>query len=275
MPGCIRYASALRGRSAISRVCPEAKVELNVANRSRDEHSLNLKGILMSTASENGDIFCFRTHPLRHHVMWTKTTSLLSTLPQIRPAQIAVEVVDGNLDANFELSDVNGASRARHVLPRWFVQSIEWAHEARQESVSGLQVVVKPPQEALALDFQDLRTVFVLSYGIDFMDRGNSGSSRRDGPPAHAYTSFAEGVESWFYTLDPASPQILQHWSIPRYVWTVREEMQRLLASSETWRVDVKFMAAIAKNRRRKWQSSLLKALTVNGERTMFLSHLD
>lgn len=163
---------------------------------------------------------------------------------------------------------VSQDDKAQHKLPRWLTKSIEWARDAREESLSGLKVTVKPPQEALSIDLQSLHTLFLLSYGIEILDPESGDEHGR--PHKHTYTSSLEGFESRFYILDPSQAQILQCWNIPPYVWAVREEILRLLEPSETWAVDVKFMAAIGKEKSRNKNSLLVRAPTARHERTHF-----
>lgn len=230
--------------TAIRAVCPKSRAVYDEAESARDD-GVRLQRSLVSLVSPGNDIFCFRMEPWAFGTArsWHSTRSLLMIAPQLRPTQIAIEIFHQESEAIFKLVDLQGS--AQHNLPRGFTKSIEWARDARDEDRSGLRVFVKPPQEALALDFRDLRTMFVLSYGITTIDPRFTGNNAC--LPTGLSTSSAEGLESLFYILDPGSAEVLQHWSIPEYAWATRKLLQNLMNSTESWQVDVNFMAAIRK----------------------------
>lgn len=258
----------LRSRRVIHLVCPESKAVVN-RGIGLDDGRVYLKGGSLTPASQKNDIFCFQS-PLkdcssRHEHM--STAKLFFVRPQIRPAQIAIELMYGDESdsvSNFAMMN-NGDLELR--LPRWFTKSIEWAHDAKEESSTGVQVLVKPPQSSLGIDLQDLHTVFILSYGITFLNPHSSGKDKH--LLENSYTKLVEGFESRFYILDPDSSEVLQHWSIPSYVWAARAKIDRLFNQSASWKIQVKIMAAIGKTSS-KYDTSLVKVPTVEIERELF-----
>lgn len=187
-----------------------------------------------------------------------KTTNLFLTRPQVRPAQIAIEIMYDDNECIYTFG-VDRSRTIRQFLPRWFSKSVEWARDAKEDIGTGFQVATKPPQASLAIDLQDLHTVFVLSYGITVDNPqicGNVGD-----PPVNFHNAVFEGFESRFYVIDPDSVESLQYWDIPPYAWAIRQEIEGLFNRSASWKVHVKFMAAIPKSLPRS-QRSLLKALS-------------
>lgn len=269
IPGSIRYKTALKPSVAIRLACPESKAVFDrVASSSGGR--VELKSGSRAPACLQNDIFCFRSHhksrPLGSHM--ADTTGLFLVRPQIRPAQIAIEILyddESHSKSNFRITDYGILEQC---LPRWFAKSIEWAHDAKEESSTGPQVLVKPPQESLAIDLQDVHTIFILSYGIMLLSPLPNGNAKT--LPTNFNNGLVAGLESHFYILDPDSAVILQHWDIPPYVWAARREVEGLFNASESWKVNVKFMVAIERRGFTKHQSSLVKVPTVDDEQETF-----
>lgn len=261
IPGCVRYKATLELPKAIRLACPESRAIFDRAASLLND-GLKLKDHWMAPVSPADDIFCFRSDRKalldRDEKEWVTTTKLFLTRPQVRPAQIAIEILYDDIGriGNF---GVDGSGNIENYLPSWFKKTVEWARDAREESSTGLRVSMKPPQESLAIDVQDLHTVFVLSYGITVLNTQVCGNGL--GPPVNCHNTMVEGFESRFYVLDPDSVESLRYWDIPPYAWAIREEIEAQINPSESWKVDVKFLAAIPKSFPR-FQPSLLKAPT-------------
>lgn len=277
IPDYVRYEAALKFVASLRLVCPESRAVVDRVASLRS-NVVGLKGGPRAPASLENDIFCFRSLPkayfgfLEGTLDWTDTTRLLVMRPHIRPAQIAIEIMlhdtwycVANFTVNFT---VNASGSLLLCLPRGFAKTIEWARIAKEESSLGRQVAVKPPQEPLAVDLQDLHTVFILSYGITVVNPQASGNSDNI-LPTHFYNTLVEGLESRFYVLDPDAAEVLQHWDIPPYVWNARQKIDQLFNLSASWKVDVKLMAAIGETFSRN-HTSILTVPTADFERQIF-----
>lgn len=267
VPGCRRYRGFFWTSIPLKQVCPESRAVFDSMERELKSRGVRLKGNLLPPVDFDSAICCFRAAQGDKR---NETPNLLTTRPQVSPTQIAIEVMDDQ-QTNFTLNE--DRTEARQRLPRWLTKAMEWGRDEKEEEVSGVHTTVRPPQDALAIDLKNLKTVFVLSYGIQPKDDdGNLTKDLQKGrAPSQVYTKMVDGMESYFYGLDPNDDNVLKYWDIPDYVWLVRTEIQRLLESSEAWKVEVRLMAAASKKPLLSRSSSVLQAPKATTEITSML----
>lgn len=83
--------------------------------------------------------------------------------------------------------------------------ALRWGRETREEKVSGKPTAIKPPPESLAVNLENLKTIFLVTYGTLY--RKQEGDSEAEFkpqmiPPSHC-TGMASGIESDIFILDP------------------------------------------------------------------------
>lgn len=263
MPGCRKYNRFFHFATPLNSVCPESQGVVQRYKKKQREKGLVFKKGCRARVHESHDIFCFRGEAWRMPLFFPgpKTTCLLTTRPRLAPTSIAIELVVDKRP-NFVLGegeDDDHHDQATERFPPWLKKALEWGREAKEEEASGVKVAIKPPEDSLAINLKDLKTIFLLSYGIKHqeeeeeedqdVDQGekNPGAASKPRPvPAHHYTDIADGMESYFYILDPQD-QVMKHWDVPDYISPIVKETQRFIGSSDVWKVNVKLMARVFK----------------------------
>lgn len=253
LPGCRKYYTFFRrANHGLSRVCPESRA---VVQKYRQDwvrrDTVRPKGKTLPPIDSCRDIFTFRIPK------WPHEASLITTRPTVAPTRIAIEVLEGQVP-NFGFTSPNPASWSKSNNPA-LAAALDWGRDAKEEEATGVRATVRPSRDTLAIDLKNLRTIYILSYGIQPRHQSFSVGGRAQISPRH-YVEMVHGMESFFYILDTGDEATQAAWMIPGYVAAVQAEMQRRVQGSEVWKVDVKVMAAIHKRTARGNRARILDA---------------
>lgn len=250
VPGCRKYYTCFtHANHGLSCVCTESRAV--VQNFSQDWIRLDINPFqdiypfripnwrqMLRPIDPFHDIFTFRTLRWRHEI------SLITTRPKVTPTRMAIEVLEGH-DPNFSFLGPDPTSWYKANNPA-LDAALDWGRDAKEEEATGVRAMVRPSQDTVAIDLKNLRTIYILSYGIEPRNKSVSADGRAQISPQH-YVEMVHGLESSFYILDTGDEATQAAWTIPGYVALCQVGMQRRVQGSEVWKVNVEVMAAIHK----------------------------
>lgn len=166
---------------------------------------------------------------------------------------------------NFSIAVGEKGIRARHQFPRWLSKAIEWGREAKEGHNNSPATSLTPSIDDIMIDLQDLQAVFLLDSRIKLRKNNQDDANEQNPtspesscrpapadplPLAHQYNILAHGMLENFYGISPGNKEVMKNWDVPWYMASVLESTKKWIGSSDDWKVNIYFMAAVSKKTR-------------------------